>query len=66
MSGGAKNDAYKMTNGQCVFKITGFTLNLRNSMKLNMSVMTKLIVRKYFETTNAIVNPNAIKRMNGN
>ena len=30
-----------------------------------MSVMSKLIVKKDFETTIAIVNPNAIKRVNG-
>ena len=44
VSGGAKNYAYKMANGQCVCKIRGFTLNVRNSLKLNMSVMSKLIV----------------------
>ena len=63
VSGGAKHYAYEMTNGQCVCKIRGFTLDVRNSMKLNMSVMAKLIVEKDFETTIAIViNPNAIKQ----
>ena len=65
MSGGAKNYAYEMKNGKCVCKIRGFTLNVRNSVKLNMSVMSDLIVQKDFNSTVAICNPNAIKRFNG-
>ena len=65
VSGGAKNYAYELINGQCVCKIRGFTLNVRNSIKLNMHVMSQLIVNKDFTTTVPIHNPNAIKRVNG-
>ena len=43
-SGGAKNYAFTMANGESVCKIRGFTLNQRNSVKLNFETMKDLIM----------------------
>ena len=65
VSGGAKNYAYNLETGLTVCKIRGFTLNCRNSKRLNIEVMKNLIVTNDFQTCILIENPHAIKRKKG-
>ena len=66
VSAGPKNYAYKLSSGEEVCKIRGFTLNYRNRLKLNFDAIANLILHRE-ETSNieadlTTVDPCAIKR----
>lgn len=61
-SGGPKNYAYKVSNGDEVVKVRGFTLNNRNRKVINVASVLELIKEKDFVTTLHTVDPAKITR----
>ena len=65
VSGGPKNYAFKLENGDCFCKIKGFTLDHIASMRLNFGTMKEevLLWSESGESTNTVVSyPNRIRR----
>lgn len=61
VAGGPKNYAYKLSNGETVCKVRGFTLNYRGSQQLNYDTV-KNMVRNLEDVSVAITNPHKIVR----
>jgi hypothetical protein len=61
-SGGPKNYAYRVSNGDEVVKVRGFTLNSRNRKVINADSVLDLIQRKDFTTTLHTHDPMKITR----
>ena len=62
VSGGAKNYAYKMSNGQTVCKVRGFTLNYRGSQNLNFDSVKGMVENVHQNTSLTSTNPFKITR----
>ncbi|ESO99215.1 hypothetical protein LOTGIDRAFT_239739 [Lottia gigantea] len=62
VSGGAKNYAYKLSNGQTVCKVRGFTLNYRGSKDLNFDSVKGMVGNVQQNIPLVVTNPFKITR----
>ncbi|XP_054708018.1 uncharacterized protein LOC129228287 [Uloborus diversus] len=62
ISGGPKNYAYVTKQGKTCCKVRGFTLNFRNSQKLNFDSMRNLVCSMDENESISLVNPTKITR----
>ena len=65
VSGGAKNYAYNLEDGTSVCKISGFTVNHRNSLTLNMNTLIDLVTVEGTAHKHVVTNPFKIVRKDG-
>ena len=65
VSAGPKNYAYRLSNGSCYCKVKGFTLNHKNSQKINFQAMCNEVFLWYFQGLSSglsVHNPRKICR----
>ncbi|GBN72880.1 hypothetical protein AVEN_272305-1 [Araneus ventricosus] len=62
ISAGPKNYAYRTSRGKTCCKVRGFTLNFRNSQKLNFDCIKHLVTSMDFEEKIPLQDPHKIVR----